>query len=153
MNITRTKDFELVAKLNRYVHDVHTALYPEYFKAYDYSEIRSFFQRIIETEEFIFLVLEEVGQPLGYAWIEIRNYPENAFKKAYRSVYVHQISIADHMRNQGYGSRLMEEVAEVAKSKGITKVELDYWFDNEAAKIFYRKNNFVKYREFVYMDL
>ncbi|WP_338778840.1 GNAT family N-acetyltransferase [Metabacillus sp. FJAT-52054] len=90
---------------------------------------------------------------MGYAWIEIRNYPENAFKKAYRSVYVHQISIADHMRNQGYGSRLMEEVAEVAKSKGITKVELDYWFDNEAAKNFYRKNNFVKYREFVYMDL
>ncbi|OCA91013.1 GNAT family acetyltransferase [Bacillus sp. FJAT-27225] len=153
MNISRTNDFELVAKLNKYVHDLHANLYPEYFKEYNFEEIKSFFQKIIDKEEFYFLLLEDDDQSLGYAWIELRNYPDNAFKKSYKSVYVHQISIAESQRKKGYGSELMNEITDIAKENGINRIELDYWFNNEIAKNFYKKNEFVKYREFVYKDI
>ncbi|WP_243385334.1 GNAT family N-acetyltransferase [Bacillus kexueae] len=153
MKISRTTDFELVAKLNKYVHDLHVNLYPEYFKEYNFEGIKSFFQNNINKEEFMFLLLEDNGLPLGYAWIEFRDYPENAFKKAYKAIYVHQISISENERNKGYGSKLMEEIVEIAKDNGIQKIELDYWFHNEIAKNFYKKNEFVKYREFVYKDI
>ncbi|MGE7604168.1 N-acetyltransferase family protein [Peribacillus sp. NPDC097675] len=153
MHIRQTNDYELVAKLNKAVHDLHVNLYPEYFKEYNFEEIKTFFQKNIDKEEFTFLLLEDGDLPLGYAWIEIRNYPDNAFKKPYRSVFVHQISISENQRNKGYGSKLMEEITEIAKANGINKIELDYWLNNEIAKNFYKKNEFVKYREFIYKDL
>lgn len=94
MKISRTNNFKLVAKLNKYVHDLHVNLYPEYFKEYNYEEIKDFFQKIIDKEEFTFLLLEDEDKPVGYAWIELRNYPDNAFKKSYQSIYVNQISIS-----------------------------------------------------------
>ncbi|MBM7702239.1 hypothetical protein [Metabacillus iocasae] len=39
MNISSTNDFELVAKLNKSVHDLHVNLYPEYFKEYNFGEM------------------------------------------------------------------------------------------------------------------
>ncbi|WP_110928979.1 GNAT family N-acetyltransferase [Bacillus massiliglaciei] len=153
MKICRTKDFNLIAALNKYVHDLHLNLYPQYFKEYNFEDIKDFFQGIITKENFIFLTLEDDGQALGYAWIELRNYPENAFKKAYKSIYIHQISISEAHRKMGYGTKLMDEITGIAHTNGIEKVELDYWTANDMAETFYRKNGFTNYREFVYKDL
>lgn len=150
MKISRTNNFELVAKLNKYVHDLHKNLYPEYFKEYNFEDIKAFFQKIIDKEAFTFLLLEDDDQPLGYAWIEVRNYPDNVFKEAYKSIYVHQISISENQRKKGYGTKLMDEITDIAKVNDIKKIELDYWFNNEIAKNFYKKIGFTKYQEFVY---
>jgi diamine N-acetyltransferase len=153
MKVTQTTNYELIAKLNKSVHDLHSELSPKYFKEYNYEAVKEFFKSIIHNDSFIFLLLEDNGEALGYAWIEIRKYPENAFKKSYKSVYVHQISIAETKRKKGYGSKLMEEIYEIAKNKGIDLVELDYWLENNIAKDFYQKHGFKKYREFVYKEL
>jgi ribosomal protein S18 acetylase RimI-like enzyme len=86
-------------------------------------------------------------------WIEIRKYPENVFKNGYNSVYVHQISIVENQKKKGYGTRLMEEVYKIAQRNNIDLIELDYWFENDDAKEFYKKHHFIKYREFVYKQL
>ncbi|MBD8070660.1 GNAT family N-acetyltransferase [Bacillus sp. PS06] len=153
MILSQTRDVELIAKLNKHVHDVHVEQYPEYFQEYNYENILAFYQGIINKEEFLFLLLEDFSQPIGYAWVEMKNYPETAFKKEYKSVYVHQISISYNYRNKGYGSILMEEIYSVARSNGINRVELDYWTNNLIAIDFYNKNGFVTYRELVYKEL
>jgi hypothetical protein len=53
LKISRTKDYELIARLNKYVHDVHAKLYPEYFKEYEYDATKDFFKGIINTPNFI----------------------------------------------------------------------------------------------------
>ncbi|WHX68246.1 GNAT family N-acetyltransferase [Peribacillus frigoritolerans] len=153
MNISQTRNYNSVAKLNKYVHDLHSNLYPKYFKEYNFENVKEVFKSLINNESFIFLLLEDNEEALGYAWIEIREYPENPFKKGYKSVYVHQISIVDTKRNKGYGSSLMERIYEIANDRGIDLIELDYWFENSVAKDFYKKQNFIKYREFVYKQL
>ncbi|MFD2445493.1 hypothetical protein ACFSO7_16145 [Bacillus sp. CGMCC 1.16607] len=40
MKISRTNDFELVAKLNKFVHDLHANLYPEYFQEYNFDFVK-----------------------------------------------------------------------------------------------------------------
>ena len=71
MKISQTNDFELVAKLNKYVHDLHANLYPEYFKEYNFEGIKTFFQKIIDKEEFTFLLLEdELPRAVGDALLE-----------------------------------------------------------------------------------
>lgn len=153
MKISLTQDYETVAKLNKYVQDVHTDLFPEYFKSYNFVEVKNFFKEIITKPNLTFLLLEDQEEPIGYAWIEFKDYPESAFKKPYKSVYVHQISISENHKNMGYGSKLIDEISAFAKTKGINKIELDYWLDNEDAKNFYKKKNFVIYREVVYKNI
>lgn len=47
----------------------------------------------------------------------------------------------------------MKHIYNIAKANQIDKIELDYWYENNIAKDFYKKNGFKKYREFVYKDL
>jgi diamine N-acetyltransferase len=153
MKIGRTTDYGLVARLNKPVHELHATLYPDYFKDYDFLVLRESFKQLMSNEAYIFLVLEDNAEPIGFAWIEIKNYPETPFKKPYRSVYVHQISIEPQRERLGYGSKLMEHIFGIARNQEIDLVELDYWFENENAKRFYKKHGFVTYREFVYKAL
>ncbi|MDR4927905.1 GNAT family N-acetyltransferase [Peribacillus simplex] len=83
----------------------------------------------------------------------MKNYPESAFKNEYKSVYVHQLSIAESQTQKGYGKKLMNEVYEMAKKNDIDLIELDYWCENIAAKEFYKKQDFKMYREFAFRQL
>lgn len=115
MYVCQTRDHEVIAKLNRNVHNLHAKLYPKYFKEYDYSAMKETFKNLVENNSFVFLVLKELEEPIGYAWIEIKTYPESAFKNEYKSVYVHQLSINENQTQKGYGKKLMNEVYEIAK--------------------------------------
>ena len=112
-----------------------------------------FYENIIDKEGYIFLLIEDEKEAIGYAWIELKDYPENPFKLARKFVYVHQISISSHVRSKGYGSMLMAEIESIAKEIGITTIELDYWVNNEGAKRFYEKQDYAVYREFVYKNI
>lgn len=59
MEIFQTRDSGLIATLTKDVQDLHVALYPEYFKNYDYEEIAAFFETVVHRpEHFMFAVRE-----------------------------------------------------------------------------------------------
>ncbi|MBY0028627.1 GNAT family N-acetyltransferase [Priestia aryabhattai] len=153
MKISRTFDAGKMAKLNQSVHQLHVELYPEHFQTYDFHQVHEFFKKVIENDRFIFLLAEEEGQHVGFAWLEIKKYSETVFKKTYKSIYVHQLNIAEHYKNKGFGSRLMKKIYSIAREKEITKIELDYWNDNTVAESFYEKEGFVTYRKMAYKEL
>ena len=99
LKISQTKNYHVIAQLNKYIHDLHASLYPDFFKKYSFHDSQSFFKDIMERPEFIFLLLEEDENPLGYAMIELRNYPERIFIKPYQSVFVHHISISGDQKS------------------------------------------------------
>ena len=143
-------DYELIARLNKPILELHASLYPQYFTEYNFEATRDSFKQWVANENFIFLLLEGNHVPLGYAWVEIKNYSQTAFKKPYKSVFVHQISIIEDQTSRGYGSHLMNHIYDIAKSEGIDLVELDYWVNNERAKNFYKKQGFISKRASVY---
>lgn len=153
MNVSPSKDFELIARLNKTVHDLHVQLHPEIFQPFDEKAMADFFRRVVENEQHVFWIAESESAAIGYAWIEFKDYPETMFKKAYRSLYVHQLSFLNEVQNKGYGQQIMQEISKLALSKEINLIELDYWVRNEKAKRFYEKMGFVKQREFVYKKL
>ncbi|WP_135547423.1 GNAT family N-acetyltransferase [Paenibacillus cymbidii] len=153
MQVIQTGDAMLLARLNKDVHELHVSLYPQYFKEYRVEEILEFFSKATGDSRFLFFVLEDNGKYFGYAWVEIKEYRENAFMKAYRSVFVHQLSIGSEHRGKGLGSLLMNTIYELAASRGIRRIELDYWADNHSAASFYDKQGFQAYRTYVFKDL
>ncbi|MGI8313946.1 N-acetyltransferase family protein [Halobacillus mangrovi] len=153
MRITETKDCALIAELNKHVHKLHVELYPTYFKPYNYEQMKAFFEDMVNHPQFVFFVLEAEGEARGYSWVEIRKHSENPFKKAYTSIYVHQISVEESYRKKGCGQKLMKAVERLAETHGASEIELDYWIDNKEAKRFYEKNGFVLFRECVHKHL
>ncbi|MES9801151.1 GNAT family N-acetyltransferase, partial [Priestia megaterium] len=110
MKISRTFDAGKIAKLNQSVHQLHVELYPQHFQTYDFHQVHEFFKKVMKDDRFIFLLGEDEGQHVGFAWLEIKQYSETVFKKAYESIYVHQINIAESYKNKGFGSSLMKEI-------------------------------------------
>ncbi|MEI2361065.1 GNAT family N-acetyltransferase [Priestia megaterium] len=153
MKISRTFDADTIAKLNQSVHQLHVELYPEHFQTYDFQKIHEFFKNVMKDDRFIFLLGENEGQHVGFAWLEIKQYSETVFKKTYKSIYVHQINIAEPYKNKGFDSSLMKEIYSIAREKEITTIELDYWSDNTIAESFYEKEGFVTYRKMAYKEL
>ncbi|RAP76123.1 GNAT family N-acetyltransferase [Paenibacillus montanisoli] len=153
MRISRTRDFELLASLNKPIHDLHVSLYPEHFTEYSFEAMRDAFERFVQHENFIFLLVEDNDEPLGYAWIEMKNYSQGAFIKQRKSVFVHQLNIVEKQKRKGYGSHMMNYIYDFAKTEGIEMIELDYWANNEHAKKFYDKQGFVAFREYVYKKI
>ncbi|WP_079477498.1 GNAT family N-acetyltransferase [Halobacillus salinus] len=147
--ITETKNAAVVAKLNRFVHDLHVEWYPDIFKPYNYELIHEMMQEKMKQPEHIFFLIEDEDEPVGFVWVEERHQEENDFKMAHSSMYVHQISVDTTKQQKGYGRQLLNKVEELALEKGIHEVELDYWLENEGAQTFYEKQGFTKQREFV----
>jgi diamine N-acetyltransferase len=153
MEITKTKDYEAIAKLNKNVQDVHVELFPEYFTPYNYEPIRDFYKEIMKDPKQIFLLVEEDFNPIGYVWMTLRDSAETPFKKASRSLYIHQISIEKNSSNKGAGSQVIAYIEQLGKELGTTKLELDYWIDNTIARNFYKKMGFVINREVVHKEM
>jgi diamine N-acetyltransferase len=153
MNITQTNDYEMIAKLNKTVQDVHVELFPEYFTPYNYEPVRDFFKEIVHDPKHIFLLVEEDANPIGYVWMTVRELGDSPFKKGFKSLYIHQISVERNFSNKGVGSQLITHIEKIAKDLGATKLELDYWIDNTIARNFYKKLGFVINREVVHKEL
>ncbi|MBA9038276.1 ribosomal protein S18 acetylase RimI-like enzyme [Bacillus aryabhattai] len=153
MKISRPFDAGKIAKLNQSVHQLHVELYPQHFQTYDFHQVHEFFKKVMKDDRFIFLLGEDEGQHVGFAWLEIKQYSETVFKKAYESIYVHQINIAESYKNKGFGSSLMKEIYSIARTNDINTIELDYWNDNTIAESFYEKEGFVTYRKMAYKEL
>ncbi|KRE01545.1 GNAT family N-acetyltransferase [Priestia megaterium] len=153
MKISRTFNAGKIAKLNQPVHQLHVELYPQHFQTYDFHQVHEFFKKVIENDRFIFLLAEDEEQHVGFAWLEIKQYSVTVFKKAYESIYVHQINIEEPYKNKGVGSSLMKEIYSIAREKEITTIELDYWSDNTIAESFYGKEGFITYRKMAYKEL
>ncbi|ANX11393.1 hypothetical protein ABE41_005190 [Fictibacillus arsenicus] len=153
MEIIKTQDYEAIAKLNKNVQDVHVELFPEYFTPYNYEPIRDFYKEIMKDPKQIFLLVEEGSNPIGYVWMTLRDSAETPFKKASRSLYIHQISIEKNSSNKGAGSQVIAYIEQLGIELGATKLELDYWINNTIARNFYKKMGFVINREVVHKEM
>jgi diamine N-acetyltransferase len=153
MQIEQALDSEIITKLNRDIQELHVSLYPDRFKSFDFNAINEFFKRVMENPKNLFLIIKDNDQYLGYVWLEFREYQESAFTKSSKSIFVHHLSILKEHQNKGYGSMLMDRIYKIAENNSISRIELDYWSDNEIAKRFYEKNEFIRYREFVFKEL
>lgn len=153
MQITQTTDAKLIAQMHRIFHDSHVELHPTIFKPFDEVAMTSAFQALVNEPQHSFYILQHDEEAIGYAWVEWREQQETAFKFGETTMYIHQISIEDPYRGQGNGKLLLDYVTDIAKSRSVSRIELDYWLTNFGAKYFYRKHDFIPYNERVYKEL
>lgn len=153
MKFIRTKDPQVLAGLNKPVQDLHHQKYPQFFKPYDEEVCVAFFQRQLEKPNWVVFLVEIDGKNAGYASYFVKDYQENPFRKAYKSIYVDQVCVLDKFKGKGIGKHVMQKIEEDAKEVGISHIELSYWELNKEAKGFYEHLGYHTYSRIVGKNL
>ena len=142
IEIQETRDAAVIAELNRTVQNLHARKYPTHFKPYDYSAVLEAITASLTQDNWFAFVAMVDGQPAGYVLFYIRDYAENPFRYAYRGIHLDQIAVKEEFQRQNIGSRLMDNVEEFARKRGLSRLELTYWDKNTEAGNFYTKRGF-----------
>ena len=130
-------DVEILAKLNRFVQELHVTHMPQLFKPVEKDVIEEWFRSMIENPAVRVWIAEAEDTAAGYVLTVIYDRPETPF--CFRRVFceIDQISVSPEFRKKGLAKALVERVLAEARSSGIQDIELNSWsFNSDAHKAF-----------------
>ena len=147
VQISETKDHELLAILNKEVQELHHSLYPNIFKPYNQEGINSFFKETLEqntTKAFVAYMGKEAA---GYIILFLREVPENPFQYSQRFILIDQIGVKSEFRKNSIGKLLLDKVYEIAKEEDFKMIRLNHWTMNNMPRAFFSKHGFSYFNE------
>ena len=148
-----TKDIPILNALNQEVQDLHSKIFPKKFKPSSIADMSEIFKKILEDKNStIFIAYSEDDKPTGYVLFEDKKYMESGFTFAYRSLYIHHISLNKEFQGKGL-KKLMQAAIDRAKELNIDCVELDVWSENIKAKEFFKNLGFKAFNEKMSLDI
>jgi ribosomal protein S18 acetylase RimI-like enzyme len=139
------KNPEILAKLNKSVHELQQSWYPTIFRKYNYDTMYKMFDEMYQNDSVYSLIAYSSNQPVGYALLIIRHYDNPLFCESHQSIYIDQICVLEEYRHNGVGKLLMEKINEFSKSKDIKRIELSVWAENINAIKFFERMGFTNY--------
>ena len=153
ITVVKSKDTNLLAKLNREVQILHNEINPVIFKCYSQDDMKTMFDEAIIHENIEFYIAYYKNEPAGYIMIEVFEYPEAPFRNCYKVLYIEQISVVKSFQNMGIGKTLINKAFERAKEMGIKRIELDYWTENVHAGEVFKKMGLKSFNTKMYIDI
>ncbi|MEQ8908684.1 MAG: GNAT family N-acetyltransferase [Vicingaceae bacterium] len=143
----KASDSLLLAQLNREVQDLHTELYPKYFKAYDERAVERFMKEKLADSNTIAFVAEKDEKAVGYILAFHIQRKENPFQYAHHFLLIDQIAVLNQFQAKGIGQQLLKKLIEVAKEKKIKEIRTEHWKLNQKASVFFKNSGFRNLRK------
>lgn len=101
----------------------------------DYSDILP--QGIYTPNQYFYTILNEENTKVGFIWFAVlANQPEWYF--------IYDFEVYEAFRRRGYATQALDELEIIARSHGITMIELHVFGSNTAARELYKKVGFVE---------
>ena len=135
-------DEQALAALNRFVHDLHAARRPDYYKTTRVEDVAAWFRERLESPIPAAWIAEENGVPIGYVLALFYDRPDNAFRQARQWCEIDQIAVDPAWRRRGIGRILMDAALDEARARAISHVELSSWAFNTDAHAMFRRLGF-----------
>jgi ribosomal protein S18 acetylase RimI-like enzyme len=144
-------DAAVLSQLNADVHAVHATGLPGRFKPPNAETFPpSLVKDLIAKPETLMFLGTLGDRPAGYLYAEIMPMPATAVRYAAPMVYIHHVSVRPDARGFGLGKALLGAVQTAAADHGITRLGLDVWTFNAAARSFFASQGFATVREVLY---
>ncbi len=132
-------DLNVINKLLYQVHQVHSDVRPDLFRAgakkYRDDELKT----IISDDRRPIFVAEQDRTVLGYAFCVHQQYVNDNNMTDVKTLYIDDLCVDETARNMHIGRRLYEYVVDYARQHGYYNVTLNVWADNGNAVKFYEK--------------
>lgn len=151
MNIRFAKEDDLprVNELRRQVNDVHAAGKPEVFRPGFDEALQQHVYTLFSQENHAILVAETEDGIVGFACLKFVDRPESPYKNAMRYLDVDEFGVDEAHRREGVGRALFAAIQNLAKERGLGRIELNMWEFNEGALKFYEAIGFRTYRRYM----
>jgi ribosomal protein S18 acetylase RimI-like enzyme len=127
------RDVDSLAGLNAFVHDIHVAALPSYFRHPEPGRVAESFRARLGRQD-VRVWIASVGElVVGYVVSVLRERSETTLSLARRFWEVEEISVSPAHRRQGVARALVERVVSEARLEGAPDVELTSWAFNTDA--------------------
>ena len=147
VTIETSDDAEVIVELLRQVHEEHRQRRPQWFKPFDRTAALEGQRFLLSRDGAQMFVARVEGVCVGYALVCERVREENPFRYASRSLMVDQMAVSRAHRRRGIGALLMERIRAEAARRGVQRVELNVYSDNDDARRFYEAQGFVRFQD------
>ena len=136
-------DFEEIHSIFEEVHDLHLENTKNTFKNIDPFTKEEFLEVLDDTNSF-FLVAEEI-KIIGFihAFINEREGRKTKFK---RTMHIEQLGVRKTEHSRGIGTKLIDEIKNIAKENKCDNIILDVYSFNDNAIKFYKNKGFKEKR-------
>ena len=134
-------DIPSLARLNRFVQDLHVQAKPRFFKMPSVEELEGFFRDALSKETRAFIA-EEGDVAVGYLLAAFGERQEDAFFRPRRWLQIDQISVDPAFQRRGHGRNLVTAAMECARAAGIEGVQTGVWAFNEPSLSFFHDQGF-----------
>ena len=143
---------ELLTRLNRHVHTLHFEKHPDVFAPYDYEKFLAWYEELLARDNVYGIVAYLEDLPVGYALAIHKEYSASPFHASgYELMQIDQMGVVPEHQHKGIGKKLMHYIRDFCREKGIRRLQLSVWLDNEIAKSFYEQMGFEGY--LLYMEM
>ena len=140
-------DIPAIISLNDEVHAIHVRLFPEVFKPIEPAALAEWFGDWLGDEDKMILVAEDDGGLVAYLTLRKDERPAHLFAKSRQCAYIDQVCVTEGRRGQGIFQALLERARAVARGWGLSRLELDVWSENTAARNAFMRSGFRPYFE------
>ena len=147
VEIPKVEDFKRINELAVQVHEMHVTWNPDIFKSVKEVINKEYFDILIKNEDiYIAKVDKEI---VGYIIFNIKE-KENPSMRYRKQLNIDAICVDERYRGKGIGTKILESIKEIAKTKGCTDLYLTVNQENENAIKVYEKFGF-KVKNIAYM--
>ena len=147
VEVPKIEDFKRVNELAVQVHEMHVTWNPDIFKSVEEVINKEYFENLIKNEEiYIAKVDKEI---VGYIIFNIKE-KENPSMRYRKQLNIDAICVDEKYRGKGIGTKILESIKEIAKTRGCTDLYLTVNQENENAIKVYEKFGF-KVKNIAYM--
>lgn len=147
IEIPSIEDFKKVNELAVQVHEMHVQWAPNLYKSVEEVISKEYFEILVKNEEIYVAKLQ--NEIVGYIIFNIKE-KENPSMRYRKQLNIDAICVDKKYRGKGIGTKILESIKEIAKSKGCTDLYLTVNQENENAIKMYEKFGF-KVKNIAYM--
>lgn len=140
-------DIPAIVALNDEVHGIHLRLFPDVFKPIEPAALAEWFGGWLEDDDKVILVAEDTSGLVGYLSLCKDERPAHLYTHSRKWATIDQVCVTEMRRGQGIFQALLEEARAVTRQWGMSRLELNVWSDNTAAKNAFIRCGFETYFE------
>lgn len=152
IQVIKTRDANLLARLNHDVQELHNQIEPTIFKPHSTEAMEGLFSTMLENEYISAYVVQVNEEPAGYILLNVKQYLDTPFRYAYKTLEIDQICVDSKFKGQGLGKVLVDKAKAVAQEEGISRIEMNFWTKNPNSGDFFDSQGFTPFNQRMFWD-
>lgn len=135
------------------VQNLHADAYPSIYRRFTVADAVSHLNASLANPNLTIRVACEMTEVVGHYILATESTPESMFKHPQRFGHLYQIEVDPAYRGRGVGKRLLQDSTLIAATMGLSRVVLDVWAFNAAARELFHSVGFSEFGSKLMLDI